>query len=241
MPTDSTPEPQPTLSRWRLLLAVGPATVVPLLGSLIYFVFFSGQSWARGAYVLVKVFTLAWPIFATLFILQRRLPRIDWRAARHRRALLGGAAFGLTLVVTAAILYQTPVKEALFSFAPQIRLKVTQLGVLDHYLAFALFLSIIHSGLEEYYWRWFVYGNLRSVTSVPLAGLIGSIAFASHHFVIVTQYVSLPWAVLGALAVAWGGAVWCLMFERQKTLAGAWLSHVLADLIIFWFGYRMLF
>ena len=221
--------------------AIVPAAVVPLLGSLIYFVAFSGEPWARWTYVLVKVFTLVWPVLATIYILHQRLPRIDWKAPRHRRALVGGAVFGLGLVAIAVLLWQTPLRPALLAFAPQIRLKVEQLGVLDHYIAFALFLSIIHSGLEEYYWRWFVFGNLRHIVGLGSAVTIGSLAFASHHFVILTQYVSLPWAVLGTLAVAFGGAVWCLMLEREKTLSGAWLSHILADLVVLGVGYQMLF
>ena len=50
----------------RIALAVAPAMVVPLLGSLIYFVAFAGQGWARWTYVLVKIFTLVWPLGATI-------------------------------------------------------------------------------------------------------------------------------------------------------------------------------
>ena len=225
----------------RIALAVAPAMVVPLLGALIYFVAFAGESWARWTYVLVKFFTFGWPLIATVWILRRRLPRIDWSAPTHRRALVGGAAFGLALVAVGALLWQTPLRGILLEFGPQIRHKVDQLGVLDHYVPFALFLSLIHSALEEYYWRWFVFGNLRSILGVPVAVAVASIAFASHHFVILTQYVSLPWALAGALAVALGGVAWSLMYERQKTLTGAWVSHILADLLMLSIGYRMMF
>ena len=33
------------------------------------------------------------------------------------------------------------------------------------YAALTLFYSAIHSGLEEYYWRWFVFGQLRQMTT----------------------------------------------------------------------------
>ncbi len=31
------------------------------------------------------------------------------------------------------------------------------------------------------------------------------------------------------------------MFEHQRTLTGAWISHVVVDLAILWVGYRLLF
>ena len=225
----------------RVVAALLPACVVPFLASLIYFVAFAGESWARWVYVLVKIFTLVWPVVATVWILGRRLPRVDWRAPRHRRALVAGALFGGAVVVAVFALLRTPVGDQIVAFAPQIRAKVAQLGVLEHYAAFALFLSFAHSALEEYYWRWFVFGRLREVVSQRLALPIAALAFASHHAVVVGQYVSLPWAILGTAAVAFAGGVWCWMYERQRTLTGAWISHVLADLVVLWVGYRMLF
>lgn len=225
----------------RLVAAVLPAAVVPLLGSLIYFVAFAGQSWARWTYVLVKVFTLVWPLAATVWILGRKLPRIDWSAPRHRRALAAGLLLGGAAAVAMLLVMRTQLGAELLAFAPRIRDKVAQLGVLDHYVAFALFLSFAHSGIEELYWRWFVFGRLREVLSLPLALVIASLAFTSHHVVIMAQYVSLSWVIAGTGAVALAGAAWCLMYERQKTLTGAWLSHILVDLAVLWIGYRMLF
>lgn len=225
----------------RVVAAVAPAALIPLLGSLIYFVGFAGQTWARWTYVLVKLFTLVWPLLATVWILRQSIPNVDWRAPRHRRALPAGAVVGTAVVVAVLLLMKAGLGDVLLSFAPQIRHKVDQLGVLDYYLTFALFLAVAHSGLEEYYWRWFVFGNLRTVLGLPAALSIASLTFASHHLVILSQYVSTPWAILGAVAVVCGGAVWCLMYERQKTLTGAWLSHILSDLAILWVGYQMLF
>ena len=234
-------DPGADVSTARLWAAVLPAAVLPFLGSLIYFVAFAGEPWARWTYVLVKVFTLVWPLVATVWILRRRIPRVDWRAPRHRRALPAGALYGGAVIVAVLLLLRTPVGAEVLAFAPRIRTKVLQLGVLDHYGPFALFLSVVHSGIEEFYWRWFVFGRLREILSLPMALVISSLAFASHHAVIVSQYVSLGWALVGTLAVAAAGAIWCLMYERQKTLTGAWLSHILADLAILWVGYRMLF
>ena len=141
----------------------------------------------------------------------------------------------------ALALMASPIGASLAGFSEQVRSKVSQLGVLDHYLVFSIFLALIHSAIEEYYWRWFVYGTLRRLLSVRPAAAIAGVAFASHHIVVLGQYFPLAWTLILGLAVAAGGTLWCLMVERQRTLVGAWVSHVLVDLAILWIGYRMLF
>ena len=236
----STPESRAP-STARFALAVVPAAVLPFFGSLIYFVFFAGQSWARWTYVATKVFTLVWPIVATRWVLEQPLPRVDWRDPKHRKALKLGLVVGGGISLVILGLWETPVGTYVNAYADQIRAKVVQLGVLDQYVAFALFLSLAHSGLEEYYWRWFLYGNLRTRLRVPVAAVLGSAAFASHHLIIVREYFSVPWALFFAFSVLAGGVIWCWMYERQKTLTGAWLSHAILDLAILWVGYQMLF
>lgn len=228
-------------SRARQLAALVPAATVPLAGALVYFVFFSGETWARWVYALIKLFTLAWPVLATRALLGRALPRVRLDERRHRVALLPGLAVGGAIAVTVLVLYQTPLATVVEAHADQIRHKATQLGILDHYVAFALFLAVAHSGLEEYYWRWFLFGSLRSSLSLATAASIAGLAFAAHHVVVLLQYFPVPLAILGSGAVALGGVIWCLMYERQGTLTGAWLSHALADLAVLWVGYRLLF
>lgn len=222
------------------MFAVLPAMFVPLLGALIYFVAYSGETWAQATYVLVKAYTLIWPFVATAFILRERIPWPDLGASRHRRAVLPGLVVGGLLSAAGLALMHTSLGDAVMANADQVRLKVTQLGVADHYLAFALFLSFLHSGMEEIYWRWFVFGTLNRLLSFQAAAILGSLAFASHHVVILSQYFPWPLASAFGLAVAIGGYLWCWMYRRQGTLTGAWVSHILLDLAILWVGYRMI-
>jgi membrane protease YdiL (CAAX protease family) len=111
------------------------------------------------------------------------------------------------------------------------------------YILLALFLVAAHSLLEEYYWRWFVFGGLRQFLPLVLAMVLSSLAFMAHHTIVL--YVFLPnqfWtAVLPfSLAIAVGGAVWAWLYERTGSIWSPWLSHLLIDAGIFVIGWDLL-
>src|SRR5262249_5709535 len=56
------------------------------------------------------------------------------------------------------------------------------------YLLFCLFLAVLHSLLEEYYWRWFVFGRLRQRLRPIWANLLSSAAFTAHHVLILAVF-----------------------------------------------------
>lgn len=114
--------------------------------------------------------------------------------------------------------------------------KLAGFGVkgLGTFLALAAFYALVHAGLEEYYWRWFVFGQLRRRMHVRWALAASSLAFMAHHVILLRVYVGLEfWGVLGSLAVAVAGAVWAWMYHCGGSLVGPWVSHILADAAIF--------
>jgi uncharacterized protein len=111
------------------------------------------------------------------------------------------------------------------------------------YVILAVFVVAAHSLLEEYYWRWFVFGGLRQFLALLPAMFLSSLAFMGHHVIVL--YVYLPgrfWtAVLPfALAIAVGGAVWAWLYERNGSIWAPWLSHLLVDAGIFVIGWDLL-
>ena len=146
----------------------------------------------------------------------------------------------MAIVAAMVALMFTPLGDTVRASTPDIREKAESLGFLRHYVEFSIFLSLAHSFLEEYYWRWFVFGNLRSLISPKAAVLAGSLAFAAHHLVITAQFFPIGPAVFFAICVAIGGMLWCLLYQRQGTLAGAWLSHIVVDAGLMGVGYWLL-
>ena len=215
--------------------------ILPAAGSVFYFVLLRGGPVARVVYVGVKLFTLVWPLLALRLILRRPWPRLGLREPALVRSLPLGLLTGLAIGGVMLVGMATPVGSVIESGAAAIRAKASALGVLGWYWAFSLVLSLFHSLLEEYYWRWFVFGKLREVVSLPLAHLLAAASFAAHHVVVMSQYFGWPWALVLGFFVGVGGALWSGLYQRQGTLAGVWLSHLIVDLFIMAIGYRLIF
>jgi membrane protease YdiL (CAAX protease family) len=225
----------------RILVALVPAALLPVTASLFYFVLFSDQPWARVLYGATKVFTLLWPLLAVRFLLGESLHNPLGNLRGQLRAVPLGAFVGLLVVGLMAGLMATPAGAVVLQSAGTIRAKAEQLGILNHYVIFAVFLSFVNSAVEEFYWRWFVYGQLRRLLPGWRAHALAGAAFAAHHVVVVTQFFPLMEALSFGVAVGLGGVIMSLLYERQRTLAGAWVCHLVVDLGIMGIGYGLLF
>ena len=123
--------------------------------------------------------------------------------------------------------------------------KLSGIGVTSApiYAAVAIFYSLLHSLLEEYYWRWFLFGRLRDHLSFPAACTLSSLGFMAHHVVVLGTFMHERFwrlAVPCSLGVAVGGLAWAWIYHRSGSLAAAWLSHALTDLAIMAIGYDVL-
>jgi membrane protease YdiL (CAAX protease family) len=157
-----------------------------------------------------------------------------------------GIAFGLVVAVGMQAIYSA-VPQVFDAPGAEVRKKVQSFGISSPaaYVLFAVFVSAIHSLLEEYYWRWFVFGQLARGCRLPIAIAVSSVAFAAHHVLVLGLYFGyagptwlLTW--LFSLAVAIGGAFWAWLYRASDSLAASWLSHVCIDAAIFVIGYKMI-
>lgn len=227
---------KPKLIWW----VVVPAMVLPLISALFYFVFFAGQPFAQVIYVGTKLFTLVWPAVVVLAIYRDGLPTINWRSPHHWRSLPLGIISGLAIVALMVGLMLTPLGDVAQRGSSQIATKSEEMGILAHYWLFALFISVLHSLLEEYYWRWFVYGQLERLTPPVAAHLLAGVAFAAHHVVIISEFFGVFWGFFFSAFVGIGGIIWSLMLARQKTLMGIWVSHMIVDFGAMGVGYWLI-
>lgn len=229
--------------RRRDVWAVSFALVFPTLVTVVYFVLLANRPAAsqQAAFAIGKVLQFGFPL-VWVGLVQRR----GWALRRPRlRELIEGLALGSIILVAMLALYLGWLKRG--GIPPDalaaIRAKVDSLGVatLSRFAALGTFYALGHSLLEEYYWRWFVYGQMRNMTRPALAVSVSAVGFMAHHICVLAQFfgwVSML-TIFFSLSVAVGGVLWARLYQRQGSLYGVWISHLLVDAGIFAVGYDL--
>ena len=232
---------KPTSPADRAIILV--ALVLPTLITWIYFIWLKDapQSVQQATYSVVKTIQFALPA-AWVLLVQREWPKLHRPSAR---SLVIGVLFGVAVGLAMAALYVALQSMGMLdSPAAAIRSKVASFGIGSPlgYLVFAIFVSAIHSLLEEYYWRWFVFSQLSRSVQLPTAILISSLGFAAHHVVVLSLYFgwTSPLTWLFSLAIVIGGACWAWLYHKSNSLIAPWLSHAFVDAAIFAIGYRVI-
>ncbi len=226
------------VTRWSTIVF---ALVFPSLVTLIYFVVLAEQpAWLQqGAYLTGKTIQFVFPALWVFWVLRQK-PM--WPAVQGR-GLMAGSAFGLLVMALMLGLYFGFFKPAglLDQANHAIREKVLglELDTVWKYAAVGFFYALCHSLMEEYYWRWFVFGRLRLLQGPVAAICISSLGFMAHHVILLATFFSWssPWTYLFSFSVAVGGAVWAWLYERDGSLYGPWISHLFVDAAIFLIGY----
>lgn len=224
-------------------IAMWVAFAFPTLFTWLYFVVLTGwptalqQSVYLGGKALQFAFPLVW------IGVRRGWPR--WQRPSGN-GLLAGAAFGVAVVAAALALYYGVGRPAGW-FDPMIPTLRSKLAGFDlaspaRYFALGAAYSLGHSLLEEYYWRWYVFRELRDHLGSGLANVVSSLGFMAHHVVVLTTFLGpTNWlAYFLSFCVAVGGMAWAWIYERTGSLYATWLSHLLVDAGIFWIGFELL-
>jgi membrane protease YdiL (CAAX protease family) len=219
-------------SRAFLAFALLVAMTLPSLVTWLYFIVLVTDKDTHNVAQLAasaagKVVQLVLPI-VVVWLLEKRLPRPQ----RPRfDGILWGAAFGLLAAGAIFVLYYAGFGDSpmLASTPQRVREKVIQLG--------------LNSLFEEYYYRWFVFGQLRKLLPFLPAAVISSLAFMAHHVILLNAFFPGYFFVATvplSLCVAAGGAFWAWLYERTGTLYSAWVSHGIVDAAIFGLGWVLL-
>src|SRR5262245_43652401 len=165
------------------------ALLWPTLATWMYFVWLAGRPAAPVVYAIGKIVQFAWPCLV-VFGLQRRAIRL---APPRSRGLGIGIVFGLAVAALILALHRfaTPLVPVLAPMGELVRAKLASFHIETRaaFALLALFYSVLHSLLEEYYWRWFVFGELRARMPVAAAIALSSAAFTAHHVILLSQFL----------------------------------------------------
>ena len=220
----------------------------PLIQAFLYFQILTDwhHSIQQGIYTATKIIMFTLPLIYTLKIAIEPI-RIE---RFNMRGLLEGSLFGLGVLVAMCLLYYLWLKPigligAGTPAGDAIRERVTGFGLRTPmlFILFGGFVSLIHSGLEEYYWRWFTFGQLARVIPKYAAVTVSGLGFMLHHIVILARFFGYLHSVtyIFSFGVAVGGMYWAWLYIRKDSIYAPWLSHAWIDIAVFIIGYDVLF
>lgn len=239
--------------------------VFPTIITFVYFQLLdqSGSSSQQMAYGIGKVLQFAFPFLWIAYFYRAHLSTL-WRwhlateANSHsssntpnpskrndRDHLLWGIGFGLLTAAALLAVYflffqGSAIGERVAEMAKQ---KVTSMGIasLWKYVAVGVFYTLVHSFMEEYYWRWFVFWIGRKLLNPWTSNVVSSLGFAAHHVILLGFFLGWdsPMTYVFSICIAVGGGFWAWLYARDGQLKYCWISHAIVDAAIFGLGYWM--
>lgn len=226
------------------LLLLVPA---PTIGVTCAMFVFPGTALGMAIQAAAKVWLLAFPIIWVLFVERGRLrlPKIKWE--------------GMPIGIVSGLAILAVIIGAWEGFArnmvnvSKFQEKMTEIGLdsAGKFLLFAAALTFINALLEEYVWRWFVYSKWFEVFSglkgpakklaIPGAILLAGLCFMLHHTIAMSLYFDWQVNLIASLGVFTGGVLWSIIYLKTKNLYAAYVSHIFADIALFYVGYQVAF
>ena len=226
----------PRRDRRRALVALALLAPVPSLGVAAAMVVAPGPV-GQAVFTAAKVWLVAFPILWHLAV-DRRPP--SW-SPPNRGGLGVGVVTGLAAaVVIAGTAWAAGIFRADMS-ALAGEAEAMGLGTPGAFLLAAAGWTFVNSLVEEFVYRWFVLSRCETLMPRPAAVVASAAIFTAHHVIAISTY--LPWGltVLASFGVFAAGVLWAVLYARYRSIWPPWVSHVLADVAIFWVGWVVLF
>lgn len=110
----------------------------------------------------------------------------------------------------------------------------------DNFLYVSLYISFANSLLEEFFFRGYLFTNLKTLASRPFAYLFSALAFAAYHVAMMLGWFSPVLFLLVMAGLTVGGVLFNWLNEKLGTLYGSWLVHMFANFAINTIGFLLL-
>lgn len=102
----------------------------------------------------------------------------------------------------------------------------------ENFVFVAIYISFINSLLEEFFFRGFVFMNLRNMANRKIAYLVSSFAFAIYHVAMMSGWFSIWLFLLLLTALVVAGVIFNRLNEKQGNIYTSWFVHMFANFSI---------
>lgn len=221
-------------------MALVPGLLLPLIGALVYFVLCAGQASTPYICGAIKLSLLVLP-----FVVAWRWGRAGFRSPlteQRTRMILEGLLAGIVMSAGLLWLMLGPGLGVMKAAAPQVVATARAFGATDlqGFLILATVMCILHALYEEYYWRWFIFGQLTRRMPLWLAHVVAAAAFSANHIVSGWVYAGPRVGIIVGLVVGFAGLCWTMLYRRHGSVLGVWVAHMICDAALFYVEWLMI-
>jgi len=110
----------------------------------------------------------------------------------------------------------------------------------DNLLLYGIYFTFVNSLLEEFFFRGFMFLELKKLNMKKTAYFTSSLAFSIYHIGNIQNWFNVWIFFLAILGLFVGGIIFNYLDDRQNTFFNSWLVHICADLALVWIGYDLL-
>jgi membrane protease YdiL (CAAX protease family) len=98
----------------------------------------------------------------------------------------------------------------------------------------------VNSLLEEFFFRGFVFTNLKRLSGRRLAYIFSASVFSLYHVAMMIGWFSPALFLLVMVGLVAGGMIFNWLNEKTDTIYCSWLTHMLANFAINTIGFLLL-
>lgn len=151
------------------------------------------------------------------------------------------AALGLGVGLYILILGAYFAASAFFDFSGIVDRLSQDAGVnKDNFLLVSLYISFVNSLLEEFFFRGFVFTNLKQQIGRKFSYLFSAFAFSAYHVAMMLGWFSPVLFLLALTGLAAGGMIFNFLNEKAETIYCSWLVHMFANFAINTIGFLLM-
>lgn len=104
---------------------------------------------------------------------------------------------------------------------------------------YGTYIIIVNSFIEEFFFRGFIFLNLKNLNQRFLAYAVSSVSFAIYHIAIFKNWFSISVFLLALFGLITGGLIFDFFDDKPNSFINSWLIHVSADAAIIIIGFYL--
>lgn len=138
-----------------------------------------------------------------------------------------------TLIICAYFLFKD-----FFDFSNITKSLSNNIGVSgQNFIYVSLYISFVNSMLEEFFFRGFVFMNLKKTLNRKWAYIFSALIFAIYHIAMMTDWFSIWVMIISLVGLFIGGLIFNFLNEESESIYPSWFVHMFANFAINTIGF----